>query len=816
MRRVAPWSRVEVVGLHRLIAALLLSLAAAWSAAAQTPPAAALLEQLQHVEADVSQTFKVTDIHMRRDAVRLHLQHGTLMFLQPVAGRVTGALFEGAGEVLVVPPDRAERHQLLKFTGSPILTESFARVYLRFSDSTFEELREQIRSGRGRPAHEPALARQWAPLMDGLNRAHALRLLLDYADARVNYFYAGVEGQRLGTFNVVVDDRRAEQILVGQVRWRDGLAYYDVWCSFARPEGPAGPPAARALAYRIRSTLSPTTELEVECETDLALGSPHPQALLFELSRFLQVSEVAALEGETAAPLPFFQNFALSAEEARYRGTDVVAVLLPPASLAAAEKDTLTLRFRYRGRVITDLGNGVLFVGARGNWYPVINAAFPARFTLRFRTPLPLQLVATGALRSVEEHGEWKESLWVSEGPLPVAGFNVGDYESREVERGGVRIAAYANRQLEPALAQAAPRSAAPRVAPHGDPWAQLRPDLRPAPSAPTMLLDQVLHDVAAAVDTYTELFGPFPYAALHISQIPGRFGQGYPGLIYLSTYSFLPDADQERLGLSERARGLFSQLTPAHEAAHQWWGNAVRVPAYRDQWLAESLAAYSALLYLERQPDGPPRVRQWLERYRQDLLEVDAEGERADNIGALSLGARLDSSRSPEGFTQLIYSKGPWVIHMLREMLRDPGSGSDEVFLSALRRLAARGGSAPLITADFQAALETVLPAHADAEKNGQLDWFFQQWVFDTGIPRYRLEWRLGGDGQVEGTIEQSEVSPLFTMPVPVYARYGERLEPLGQVVVTGEQAAFRFPVRARPDAVVLDPHGAVLTLPD
>jgi len=819
--------------------ALLLLLAAAAPARAQTAAlpegqAAALLDELHHAGLDAPRTFKVTDLYLQRDAVRLHLQHGTLVFLQPVAGRVTGAVFEGAGEILVVPPEPAERQQLLKFTGSPLLTESFASLYLRFSDRTGEELRAQIRAGHGEPAYEPDLFERWEPLLAPLNRAHSLRLLLDYMDEPVPYFYAGVEGRRLGTFNVVVDDRRPEQILVGQVRGREERAYYDVWSSFTRRTGPAATPRVRALAYRLRATLLPTTELEADCEVDLELGAERPRTLLFELSRFLSVSEVSEVKmtgpstalgasetprpdsGQAPAPLEYFQNAALTAEEARYRGTDVVAVVLPPGRAAEAERRTL--RFRYRGRVIADLGNGVLFVGARGNWYPNINVLAPARFELRFRFPRTLQLVATGTRREQREEGEWKEALWVSELRLPVAGFNVGDYETRVVERDGVRVTAYANRQLEPRLAQAArQRTLPPPLIPHGDPWARLRQEPgSPPPAPPTMLLERVANDVANSLATYTELFGRFPYAELHVSQIPGGFGQGYPGLIYLSTLSFLPAADQARLGLSERAREAFSLLTPAHEVAHQWWGNSVRLPHYRDQWLAESLAGYSALLYVEKQAGGEEVLREWLDRYRADLLETDEAGNSIEATGALTLGVRLDSSRSPDGYVRLIYSKGPWILHMLREMFRDPATGSDAVFCGVLRRLAARGGQDPLTTAEFQRALEAALPPQADAEKTGRLDWFFGEWVYDTGFPRYRLRWELGGRGpddrRIEGAIEQSDVSELFTMPVPVYARYGTELRWLGTVVVTGREAAFAFPVSAPPDAVLLDPYHSVL----
>ena len=784
--------------------------------------AAALLEQLQRVRPDPLHTYKVTDLRLQRDALRLHLEHGTLVFLEPVGGQVTGAVFEGAGEVLVLPPERGERQQLVKFTGSPILTDSFPRAYFRFSDETADELLAQIRAGAGQPDHQPELLARWEPLMDSLNRVHALRLLLDFLEPPLPYFYASIHGSRLGTFDVMVDDRRAEQVLAGRLVQLQGQRYYDIWCSFARRAGPAEPSPVRIPAYRIDATLTAEMELEAVAEVELELRR-QARALLFELFRFLTVSEVTQVAPDGAErPLEFFQNTLLSAAEVGTRGSDVVLVVLPRAAPGEAPRRR-TLRFRYRGRVVSDVGGGVLYVGARSLWYPNIDTGEPAHYRLRFRVPRSLELVATGNLQETRQEGDWKETLWVTDVPLPIAGFNLGDYDSREVQRGPVRVIAYANRQLEPSLERAARGESSPPLLPPLPPsWPERRTEAlgrepAPPPAPPSEHLKKVANQVGDAVAVFAEMFAPFPYSSLKVSQIPGRFGQGYPGLLYLSTFSFLPEEDQVRMGLSQRSRELFSLLTPAHETAHQWWGNWVRFPGYRDQWLAEGLATYSAFLYLERQPGGAAVVRQWLQRFRADLQQEDSQGRTTDAIGALALGQRLDCSRSPDGFARLIYSKAPWVLHMLRQLFRDPESGSDEVFVGALGELARRGGT--LTTAEFRQHLEAHLPPYADVEGSGRLDWFFEQWVYDTGIPRYRLEWELVGNQragwQVEGSIEQSDVSPLFTMPVPVYARTGSELRRLGTVVVTEEKVNFGFPVESAPDEIVLDPYRTVLFLP-
>jgi hypothetical protein len=555
--------------------------------------------------------------------------------------------------------------------------------------------------------------------------------------------------------------------------------------------------------------------------------------LIFNLSRRLRVDDVVEMDtaspdaAATERPLEFIQDISLSAEEAAYRSTDFVLVLLPSRPAAASEASgRRRLRFRYRGSIIAEAGTGVMFVAARDTWYPSLEQTTLAHFDLRFRYPRTLELAAGGRRVEHREEGEWKECRYEASVPLPLAGFNVGEYETRAYGAGSAEVRVHANRRLEPQLA----RSLGGLLEPGPRPPPGDTRLTAATPKEPVLELDRVGNGVAAAFSFFTQQFGPVPYETVEVSPLPGRLAQGYPGLLYLPTLSYLSEADLERLALSPAARAHLRTLLPAHETAHQWWGNWVWTSNYRDQWLNEALASYSALLMEEhragRESSGAEIMRGWLERYRTNLLQPDEEGQPVETTGALSLGQRLNSSVSPNGYIALVYYKGPWVIHMLRELLRDPATGSDERFFEVLRGITARGGSGPLTTEEFQRRLEEVLPPQADVENTGRLDWFFDQWVHDTGIPRYRLDWRPvpssaepGGERNtgwlVEGTIEQSEVSDLFTMPVPLYARTGAEWLRLGTVVVTGSRVSFRLPAPVQPEEVALDPFNTVLFIP-
>jgi len=86
--------------------------------------------------------------------------------------------------------------------------------------------------------------------------------------------------------------------------------------------------------------------------------------------------------------------------------------------------------------------------------------------------------------------------------------------------------------------------------------------------------------------------------------------------LLYVSTYSFLPSAAQQRVGLSTTGQEHFTELVPYHEVAHQWWGNVVAWSSYRDQWIDEAIANYLALLFADTKKNPDHTLHVWLARY--------------------------------------------------------------------------------------------------------------------------------------------------------------------------------------------------------
>jgi len=238
---------------------------------------------------------------------------------------------------------------------------------------------------------------------------------------------------------------------------------------------------------------------------------------------------------------------------------------------------------------------------------------------------------------------------------------------------------------------------------------------------------------------------------------------------------------------------------------------------SYRDEWIDEALAQYLALLFADTQKNPDHTVRVWLQRFRQRLLEKPpGASEPRDEIGALTLGLRLNSSKSPDGYEEVIYTKGAWIIHMLREMLRQPGTRNpDARFVALLQTLVTKYAYRALSTGDLQREVEAVMTPGMDLEGGRSMEWFFDEWVHGTGIPHYRVEFTAHHNEKgyvIRGKLFQTRVPRSFIAGVPLYAGTAGHNTFLGTVVAAGPETSFHFLTPNLPHKIVIDPHMTLL----
>jgi hypothetical protein len=830
-------------------------------ASTQLNSAENLYLQLQNTALSKTRVYRVRDVSIDRAAIQITLNDGTIAFSEDVAGRVTGAFFEGDGEVLLPPPNRYERASMALFTNEAILEERFVTAYFRFNDDTYPELRPSLVA----VDNGEAFLSQWNEIASSLAEGDALRLFMTFSkflpvdsgahgdtatpatqeNEHDRFLHAHLQGLRLGAFDLYFDEDTPEQVWAGQLKTTEGISFYDVWTSFSSAEanqnaeavnetvGEGGKPDSIAISqYKIRADIKPPTQIDAEAHLQMEVRQGGQRAVLFELSRALQIKQVEA-DGHS---IEFIHNPAIEGTQLARQGNDLVAVVFPQP-LQTGQR--LELRFVYGGEVLAEAGAGLLYVGARGMWYPNRGLAM-SNFDLEFHYPVGWTLVATGKRTDAKSSSNPSDqvsagnssaggqvSRWVSERPIPIAGFDLGKYDRAVARAGDVTVETYATAVMERGFPTPSIKSVIPNpIEPLGH---HPPPVLVPVEPSPARNAQNVADASAHAIGFYARRYGPFPYSELKLVQMPGALSQGWPGLIFLSSASFLTGAEESQLRLTPVERTLITQVI-AHETAHQWWGDLVMYSGYRDQWLVEALANYSSMMVLES--ENPAKFRAAMDKYRDDLLQKNKAGQELMEDGPVTLGTRLSCSQFPSGYEAISYGRGTWLFHMLRFMLRDAertsagsvrGDGKagqpDEPFVRVLREVRDRYQGKPITTRELLQAFENELPRSLWYEHHKSLDWFYEGWINGIAIPHFELHGVKYSDNPgsttISGVIVQKDAPDDLVTPVPLYVSVAGKMVLLGRVFADGPETAFHLTASLGARKVVLDPEQTLLSRP-
>lgn len=770
--------------------------------------------QLRELTLDPQQCYRVRELSLPHEDLKLYFTEGYLIFSRPVAGRVVAAVFSGEieggdAEVLLMPPDRGERMSLASFLNTPNLNEHFNSALLLFTDDSGDELLRQIEAGSREKSEQQGqlLAGAWNPVLQNLAGSFQVRMVRDLLAAgarRDGVFFAAVKGRRYGNFDLVYDPASPEQITAGQVVYRQDHAYFDVWTSFKSrafrmgQRSPAEQPAQLA-DFRIDATIGPDLGMEAVTRFKLTARAAGLRAVLLQISRKMAVT-AASIDGDKAE---VFERESVRDDLLRH---DQNHTFLLVAARSFEPGRQYEVEIRHQGAVIADAGNGVYFVGDQGGWYPRIGFELTT-FDMLFRYPKSLNLVATGEVAEDRTEADTRVTHVRSGVRIRMAGFNLGRFDNVEVRRGEYTVELHGSRFLDRAL----DRRPEIAVIPPRPPSRRMPQILAPAIPAPVAVhnarLRQMAEEIADAFQFMAERLGPPPLRRLTGSPIPGSYGQGYPGLLYLPTLYYLDPGDRPAGMRQNPDVTLFLQLLGPHETAHQWWGNAVSVAGYHDGWLMEALANYTALLYAEK-TKGKGFIDAALDLYRQHLLRKTGDGRTVESIGPITAGRRLEIGSAPDAWRIITYEKGSWILHMLRHRMGDTG------FRQMLAALVKKYQLEPLTTEALRQQAEAHLPPKS---RNGGLDDFFDSWVHGTGIPMLQLDSSIQGKAgayQVTGSVRQSGVNADFSTAVPVEIQFLKAKPVTRWVETSSEPARFKITVRQQPTRVLLDPGNSVLAI--
>ena len=123
----------------------------------------------------------------------------------------------------------------------------------------------------------------------------------------------------------------------------------------------------------------------------------------------------------------------------------------------------------------------------------------------------------------------------------------------------------------------------------------------------------------------------------------------------------------------------------------------------------------------------------------------------------------------------------------MLRMMMYSPQKGGDQRFQEMMKDFVKTHFNQDVSTEDFKAMVEKHITKEMNITNNGKMDWYFNEWVYGTQVPAYKLEYNVTSDGVLSGKLTQSGVSDDFVMLVPLYVDMGKGWAKLGAARLTG-----------------------------
>ena len=240
-------------------------------------------------------------------------------------------------------------------------------------------------------------------------------------------------------------------------------------------------------------------------------------------------------------------------------------------------------------------------------------------------------------------------------------------------------------------------------------------------------------------LDMYEKYIGKYPFKRFSVVENFLPTGYSFP------TFTLLGKDIVKMPFIVETSLG--------HEVLHQWFGNLVYIDDKSGNW-SEGLTTYLAdHMYEEMKEKG------W-EYRKQILISFQSYVTAERDFPLQSFSGRVDRASASIG-----YGKSAMVFHMLRKMV------GDEIFFSSIRRFVEKNSFKPASWEELRLAFESGYGQN--------LEWFFRQWVDESGVPdleikNLALKYR-GAKAIISFNVEQKNKTYKLRLPVLLKMREGE-----------------------------------------
>ncbi|HEX6740100.1 MAG TPA: M1 family aminopeptidase [Vicinamibacteria bacterium] len=703
------------------------------------------VDGLVHLSLD-PQPYRAEGLSLKLEDFEISMHAGTLFTSPPNLGP-TAMVFVGRATVKVLPRPETERQQLRQFCGTPQLVDEVRSVFMRLHPADLHRVLVPARLERqagGAAAFAEA---------ERFYRDHSSRsFLLDAALPRSPWWLLPGLGdssvtfrtRRNGTLTYTLSTNDPEGIsLFDRARRRQILLYPQQGRSAHYDEDDSR--AVDLLDHQLTARLEPAAGTIVAEDVMRMRLLAGVSSIRLRLNGELRVESITSEEGGEHL---FF----------RVRGQDALMVSLGPlAGLigetritvryagpyrpSSIEREAMQIRSDPQQDIREEEGvvvEPVIVLTNQFPWYPQSGTDDFATATIRLDVPQGYTALTGGTRQAMIQAGNRARFEYRLSQPgkyFSVALGRLGEVGLRKV--GGSTLEAWSVGRTRGEAAK---------------------------------LLDQA-GDMAAFYET---LFGPCPFPVLRLALFEERTPGGHspPGMILLAQRPvFFTRNLRDDPASFQDVPGFFF----AHELAHQWWGHGVAGQNYRERWLSEAFAQYAAALWVQHRL-GEDAFQEVLTRLQRWALAKNDEGP-------INLGYRLGHiKQDPQVYRAIVYDKGAYVLHMLRSIV------GPDAFAAGLRAFQSSHRFSKAGTDDLRQALEKA--------SGRDLAPYFQQWVYETKLPRLAVRSALPAGGPPYRATVEVEASSL-PGPVPLTVSV-EHAQGKATRSVTLEPTGGRFVVEA------------------
>jgi hypothetical protein len=739
-----------------------------------------LYDEFMNIDVNKNRTVAISNIVLQRSVGIFTLEHGTISICTPINGRECAVYFKGKGHFNFAPSAETEREQLQRFFKNTELDERFDRLFLIFADNTLEELESRCTFGSNEALENASfsISECYEFMGEKNDKEFDVDIMKTFLDeARNILFYAHIWTENNGPLifkcNPYPTSYNPENISLsrkGHYTYLDHVPevisqFRSSGVSISQQPGETMPgDLIRVNKYTINTTIERNHHFSATAKIQFVPEQINQRWLYLELYSKAVVDSVLQDDGKK---ISFF------------KGEENTLLWITFDSTLEKNRGYSVIVYYHSNDLIKIDELGWVAINEPDSWYP--NAGYHAKsiYDLTFTFPQDLKLVSVGDNIGTTTNDDMVTSHWLTIHPVYKASFNIGFFQEKTFERDSIpTVVIYKSTVGHQEVASSLGEMGI---------------------SSGGHMEEDVGADVLNSVSFFQKLFGPCSSKKLYATEIPFSHGEAFPGLMHLSWWTF-QRTDKE--GDAETFR--------AHEVAHQWWGIGLKYKDYHDQWLSEGFSDYCALMYLQMVHGDNISFFKMLNDYKDDILTVRkyilGSGQES---GPISLGYRTSSSTTAGDYNLIIYKKGAWVLHMLRNMMINLKTMNEDLFLGMMKEFYTQYQGGKASTDDFQKVVEKAW--------GGDLRWFFDQWVQGTKIPKYEFaflsEQTIDGKYKVQCKVKQSEVDDTFQVIVPILVDFGEGKFTRLRVHLRSSFSQFDLPLLPmRPQKIIFNDLNSVL----